>query len=59
MKHERKSKKLESQLENRKKNLEVIEETIRSDPASEETLGSVKSFLSERIDSMEHELKKH
>jgi hypothetical protein len=59
MKPDRKSKKLESQLENRRRNLEVVKETIRSDPASESTLGSVKVFLSERIESMEHELNRN
>lgn len=59
MKSSKKSKKLEAQLENRKRNLEVVEETIRADPASEETLGSVKYFLSQRIESMETEIKKH
>jgi len=58
MKPGKKSNKLESQLQNRKKNLEVVEETIRSDPASENKLGSVKVFLSQRIESMEHELNK-
>jgi hypothetical protein len=55
----KKSKKIESQLENRKRNLEVVEETIRSDPASEEKLDSVKDFLSRRIESLEVELRRN
>jgi hypothetical protein len=59
MKPVKKSKKIESQLENRKRNLEVVEETIRSDPTSEEKLDSVKDFLSRRIESLEVELKRN
>lgn len=58
MKTHRKSEKLASQLENRKRNLSVVEETIRSDPSSEEKLDPVKAFLNQRIESMELELKK-
>jgi hypothetical protein len=53
----KKSDKLTSQLENRKRNLAVIEETIHSDPRSGEKLVSVKDFLSQRIESIEHELR--
>jgi hypothetical protein len=59
MKVERKSKKLVSQLEHRKRNLEVLEETIRADPSSEVKLDPVKLFLSQRIESLESELKKN
>ncbi len=59
MKPVKKSAKVASQLENRKKNLAVIEETIRSDPSSEEKLESVKMFLTQRIESMELELTRH
>jgi hypothetical protein len=59
MKPERKSRKLASQLENRKKNLAVVEETMRADPSSEEKLDPVKMFLSQRIESMELELKRN
>jgi hypothetical protein len=59
MKPSTKSKKLESQLEHRKRNLAVVEETIRSDPSSEAKLDPVKLFLSQRIESMELELKRH
>ena len=53
----KKSDKLASQLENRKRNLAVIEETIRSDSQSGESLAPVKEFLSHRIESIELELK--
>jgi len=53
----RKSDKLASQLENRKRNLAVIEEAIQSDPHSGERLLPVKDFLSQRIESIELELK--
>jgi hypothetical protein len=53
----RKSDKLASQLENRKRNLAVIDETIQSDPESREALVPVKDFLSHRIESIELELK--
>ena len=59
MKPVRQSKKIESQLQIRKKNLEVVEETIRSDPDSENTLGSVRVFLSQRIETLEHELNRN
>ncbi len=59
MKPVKKSAKVASQLVNRKKNLAVIEETIRSDPSSEEKLESVKMFLTQRIESMELELTRH
>jgi len=53
----KKSDKLASQLENRKRNLAVIEETIQSDPQSGDRLVPVKDFLSHRIESMELELR--
>jgi len=53
----KKSDKLASQLESRKRNLAVIEETIQADPESRETLAPVKNFLSHRIESIELELK--
>jgi hypothetical protein len=56
MKPVKKSRKISVQLENRKRNLEVVEETIRSDPAAEEKLDPVKDFLSRRIESLEVEL---
>jgi len=59
MKPSTKSKKLVSQLEDRKRNLAVVEETIRTDPSSEVKLDPVKLFLSQRIESMELELKKN
>jgi len=59
MKPHKKSDKLASQLENRRQNLAVVEETIRSDPNSEQLLDPVKSFLSHRIETMELELRKN
>ncbi len=53
-----KPEKLASQLEHRKKNLAVVEETIKSDPSSVELLDPVKVFLSQRIESMQNELTK-
>lgn len=58
MKARKKSEKLASQLENRKRNLAVIEETIHADPSSQQKLDSVKVFLSRRIETMELELTK-
>jgi len=52
----RKSDNLTTQLENRKRNLAVIEETIQSDPNSGEKLVPVKDFLAHRIESIELEL---
>ena len=49
----RKSDKLTSQLENRKRNLAVVEEAIQSDPHSVKTLVPVKDFLSQRIETIE------
>jgi hypothetical protein len=54
-----KSRKIASQLESRKRNLAVIEETIKSDPRSEQKLDPVKEFLSQRIESLELELKRN
>lgn len=54
----KKPEKLASELENRKRNLAVIQETMRSDPSSEPTLEPVKNFLSQRIESIEIELRK-
>jgi hypothetical protein len=48
---------LTSQLENRKRNLAVVEEAIQSDPHSGEILVPVKDFLSQRIESIELELR--
>jgi len=59
MKPQKKAKKLSSELENRKRNLAVVEETIKSDPSSEQKLEPVKTFLSERIESIELELNKN
>jgi len=59
MKSRQKSDKLASQLDNRRKNLAVVEETIRSDPNSGELLDPVKTFLSRRIETMELELRKN
>ena len=56
MKPVKKSRKLANELEDRKKNLAVIEETIRVDPRSVEILDPVKIFLSQRIESIELEL---
>jgi septal ring factor EnvC (AmiA/AmiB activator) len=56
MKPVKKSQKLANQLEDRKKNLAVVEETIKTDPRSEEILDPVKTFLSHRIESIELEL---
>jgi hypothetical protein len=59
MKPDKKSKKLNVELQNRKRNLEVVEEAIRTDPASQEKLDPVKLFLSQRIESLELELMKN
>jgi len=56
MKSVSKTQRLAHQLEDRKRNLAVIEETIRTDPGSVEMLDSVKVFLSHRIESIELEL---
>jgi len=53
----RKSDKLTSQLEDRKRNLAVVEEAIQSDPHSVKTLVPVKDFLSQRIETIELELR--
>jgi len=58
MRTHKKSEKLSSQLENRKRNLAVIEETMQADPTSQEKLDSVKVFLSRRIEMLELELTK-
>jgi septal ring factor EnvC (AmiA/AmiB activator) len=59
MRSRKKSEKLASQLESRKKNLAVVEETIREDPSSQEKLDPVKTFLSQKIESIELELRKN
>ena len=51
--------KLYSQLENRRKNLAAIEETIEADKNSGYRLVPVKDFLSQRIESMELALKRN
>jgi hypothetical protein len=51
--------KLYSQLEHRRKNLAVIEQTIEADKNSGYKLVPVKDFLSQRIESLELELKKN
>ena len=56
---ERKPEKIASQLENRKRNLAVIEETIEADKNSGYKLVPVKDFLSQRIESLELELRKN
>ena len=51
--------KLYSQLENRKRNLVAIEETIKADKNSGYKLVPVKDFLSQRIEALEQELKRN
>jgi hypothetical protein len=51
--------KISLQLENRKRNLAVIQEAIDIDKNSGYKLIPVKDFLSQRIDSLEHELKRN
>ena len=51
--------KLYSQLENRRRNLAAIRETIEADKNSGYKLVPVKDFLSQRIESMELELKRN
>ncbi|MDA4110994.1 MAG: hypothetical protein OK439_00535 [Thaumarchaeota archaeon] len=46
-----------SELENRKRNLTVIQETIAADKVSGYKLVPVKDFLSRRIESLEQDLK--
>ena len=50
---------LHSQLENRKRNLAAISETIAADKNSGYKLVPVKDFLTQRIESLEHELKRY
>ena len=49
--------KIAGQLENRKRNLAVIEETIRLDDTSGQKLIPVREFLTERIQLLENELR--
>ena len=49
--------KIAGQLENRKRNLAVIEETIRLDDISGQKLIPVREFLTERIEVLEKELR--
>ncbi len=49
-------KKIVSQIENRKHNLEVVREVISADARSAEKLGPVRDFLSRRIEVLEREL---
>jgi hypothetical protein len=51
--------KLYSQLENRRRNLVAIEQTIEADKNSGYKLVPVKDFLSQRIESLEQELKRN
>ncbi|MDA4129775.1 MAG: hypothetical protein OK457_03285 [Thaumarchaeota archaeon] len=51
--------KTSSQLQNRKRNLAVIQETIDADKNSGYKLVPVKDFLSHRIESLELELKRN
>ncbi len=45
-----------SELENRKHNLQVIQEAIQADGRSGQKLLSVKEYLSSRIQTLEQEL---
>ena len=56
---EKSTDKLSSQLENRRRNLAAIQETIEADKNSGYKLVPVKDFLSQRIESMELELKRN
>ena len=56
---EKKPEKIAYQLENRKRNLAVIQETIEADKNSGYKLVPVKDFLSQRIESLELELRKN
>lgn len=49
--------KLHSELENRKHNLAVIQETIEADARSGQKLLSVRDFLYKRIETLEQELR--
>jgi hypothetical protein len=53
---DRKSKKLASQLENRKQNLAVIQEAIKADSRNGQKLVPVEEFLAQRIELLENEL---
>ena len=57
--NEMKPEKIASQLRSRKRNLAVIQETIETDKSSGYKLVPVKDFLSQRIESLELELKKN
>ncbi|MCL4519371.1 MAG: hypothetical protein M1587_09255 [Thaumarchaeota archaeon] len=48
--------KLEYELENRKRNLAAIQETIQRDANSGQKLESVRDFLSQRVQRLEQEL---
>ena len=50
------SSKLEYQLENRKRNLAVIQEAIRRDSNSGQKLVAVRDFLVRRVQQLENEL---
>ena len=50
------SSRLEDQLENRRKNLAVIQETIQRDASSGHKLFAVRDFLARRVQELEHEL---
>jgi len=56
---EKKPARIATQLENRKRNLAVIQETIDADKSSGYKLVPVKEFLSQRIESLELELRKN
>ncbi|MDG7001799.1 MAG: hypothetical protein JRN15_22105 [Nitrososphaerota archaeon] len=48
--------KLEYELESRKRNLAVIQETIQRDANSGQKLESLREFLSQRVQRLEQEL---
>jgi hypothetical protein len=52
----RKKVKLESQLEDRKRNLRVVQEAIDSDGRNGQQLVPVREFLNQRIATLESEL---
>ncbi len=56
---EKTSDKISMQLENRKRNLAVIQEAIETDKSYGYKLIPVKDFLAQRIDSMQLELKRN
>jgi septal ring factor EnvC (AmiA/AmiB activator) len=53
---ETQSTQLESQLEERRRNLRIIEECIEADPQRNEKLVAVRGFLIDRIKRIEEEL---